>query len=234
MAARKWLLIASQAVYVAGFALLAFPQLANISGSVLGAEGLPYVLMAAAICLLLLALLSFSLLSRGRLAVRAFELLVHVPFLRSRLLAQRTKVSQADGRLQRFFGSARAVALPLPLFLCSWLIEAAESALILHLLGVHLTWTTLGAVEVSSSFVRNIACVVPAGLGVQDLSYLTFLRALEVPDALDVAAAFLVLKRAKECFWALVGYVLLALDLRPGRSLVGMLVEPDRRRAAAV
>jgi hypothetical protein len=55
---------------------------------------------------------------------------------------------------------------------------------------------------------------VPAGLGVQDLSYLAFLRALQVPDALNVAAAFLLLKRSKECFWSMIGYALLALELR--------------------
>ena len=231
MAVRKWSLIASQAVYVAGFALLAFPVLSDISESVLGAQGLPYVLLGAAAFLVLLAFLLFSLLSHGRLASRSLELLMHVPFLRSRVQTQRAKVLQADGRLQRFFASGRAVALPLPAFLCGWLIEAAETALILHLLGVQLPWTTVGAVEVSASFVRNLACVVPAGLGVQDLSYLAFLRALAVPDALDVAAAFLLLKRAKECFWALVGYLLLAFDLRSTRSLVGTLVEPDPRRA---
>jgi hypothetical protein len=227
MAARKWLLVASQAVYVGGFALLAFPALAGVSEAVLGAQGLPYLLLGAAAFLLLLAFLLFSLLSHGRLASRSFELLVRVPFLRSRLLAQRAKVSQADGRLQRFFGSARAVALPLPAFLCGWLIEAAESALILHLLGVHLAWTTVGAVEVASSFVRNLACVVPAGLGVQDLSYLAFLRALAVPDALNVAAAFVLLKRAKECFWALVGYAVLALDLRPPAPALSTPQEPS-------
>jgi hypothetical protein len=36
-----------------------------------------------------------------------------------------------------------------------------------------------------------------------------------VPDVLNVAAAFLLLKRSKECFWAVVGYVVLALELRP-------------------
>lgn len=85
----------------------------------------------------------------------------------------------------------------------------------LYLLGVHLPWTTVGALEVSASFLRNVAFVVPAGLGVQDLSYLAFLRALNVADAVNVAAAFLLLKRSKECFWAVCGYAILAVDLRP-------------------
>lgn len=92
--------------------------------------------------------------------------------------------------------------------------QASETFLILWLLGVDLPLATVGVVEVSSSFLRNVAVFVPAGLGVQDPSYVTFLRALEVPHALDVAAAFLLLKRIKECFWSICGYVVLALDLR--------------------
>jgi hypothetical protein len=64
--------------------------------------------------------------------------------------------------------------------------------------------------------------MLPAGLGVQDLGYLTFLRALQVPDVLNVAAAFLLLKRSKECFWAVVGYVVLALELRPQVPVTGL------------
>jgi uncharacterized membrane protein YbhN (UPF0104 family) len=56
--------------------------------------------------------------------------------------------------------------------------------------------------------------MVPAGLGIQDASYVAFLRALHVPDALNVAAAFLLLKRSKEIFWAICGYVVLAVELR--------------------
>ena len=233
MAARKWLLVTAQSIYVVGFAVLAFPTLARISLSVLGVPGLPYLLLAAALFLLLLAFLLFSLLSRGQLAARSFELLLRLPFLDRQLRARREKFSQADVRLRLLFGNAGALALPLPAFLCSWLLEAAESALILHLLGVQLPWTTVGALEVAASFLRNVACLVPAGLGVQDLSYLAFLRALAVPDALPIAAAFLLLKRAKECFWALVGYAVLAVDLRPATAGSGnrelTVVEPDRR-----
>jgi uncharacterized membrane protein YbhN (UPF0104 family) len=215
MAARKWLLVATQAVYVASFGLLAFPVLSGISRAVVGSAALPYGLLGAAAFLVISAALLFTLLSRGRLAERAYGALCVVPWLRKRLELQRAALTQTDCQLQRFFGSAATAALPLPAFLCGWLLEAAETALILHLLGVHLPWSTVGALEVSASFVRNVVWVIPAGLGVQDLSYLAFLRALGVPDALNVAAAFLVLKRAKECFWAIVGYALLAFELRP-------------------
>jgi hypothetical protein len=221
MAARKWMLIASQSVYVSLFACLSFGVLLEISPRVVGGSSLPYLMLGAAVLLAGMALVTFTLLSRGRLATRFWALLTLIPVdrLRSWLGESRSKFSATDGELERFFATAFRSPLPLLTFLVGWLIEAAETALILYLLGVRLPLHTVGAMEVASSFIRNAAFVLPAGLGVQDLSYLAFLRALGVPDALNVAAAFLLLKRCKEAIWAALGYALLALDLRPVSSL---------------
>lgn len=217
MAARKWLLVGSQSLYVGGFALLAFPTLTLISRDVLGTAGLGYFVLGAALLLALLTVGSYSLLSQGRSAARVQASLTGLPWpwLQARLAPLGPGVARTDGQLRTFFATARRLPLPVLVFLAGWLLEACETFLILHLLGVHLSWKTAGALEVSASFLRNVAFLVPAGLGVQDLSYLAFLRALGVPDALDVAAAFLLLKRCKECFWALCGYAILAVDLRP-------------------
>jgi hypothetical protein len=230
MAARKWLLLGSQSLYVATFALLGWSMLARISRRVLGAAGLPYALVGAALTLLLLASVMFAMLGRGRQAARLCGWLLKLPLprLRRALEQSRSKFTQTDGLLQRFFASAFASPWSLLAFFGGWLLEAVDTALILWLLGVQLPWTAVGALEVSASFLRNVAFIVPAGLGVQDLSYLTFLRALGVPDALNVAAAFLLLKRAKELFWAAFGYAVLALDLRDGAPLaVPLEVDPS-------
>jgi hypothetical protein len=218
MAARKWLLVSSQSVYVAVFGLLGFATLTRISPQVLGTTGLPQLVLAAALLLVLLALGGYSVLAQGRIASRMLAWLQRLPsaWLRTRLAPLGSRFERADGQLRTFFTSAGgAPSWSWLAFLMGWLLEAADTLLILALLGVHLPWTTVGALEVSASFVRNVAFVVPAGLGVQDVSYLAFLRALDVPDALNVAAAFLLLKRCKECFWALCGYAVLAMDLRP-------------------
>lgn len=217
MAARKWLLIASQSVYVAGFAWLAWPVLSSISRAVLGSSALPHLLIGAAWLLALLALLGYVFLAHGRVAARLHTHLSRVPsaWLRGRLAPLRSRFAHADWQLHAFFRTAFHSPLPLVMFLLGWVLESADTFLILYLLGVRLPWTTVGALEVASSFLRNVAFMVPAGLGVQDLSYLTFLRALGVPDALNLTAAFLLLKRCKEFFWALCGYAVLAWDLRP-------------------
>ncbi len=217
MAARKWLLLGSQSLYVGGFALLSWPMLTRISRGVVGTTGLPYGLLGAAGLLLALAAGSYVLLAQGRAASRAHALLTRLPsvWLRARLQPLQARFTQTDGQLRDFFATVWRSPLPLMAFMAGWLLEAVETLLILYLLGVHLPWTTVGALEVSASFLRNVAFMVPAGIGVQDLGYLAFLRALNVADALNVAAAFLLLKRSKEFFWAACGYTILALDLRP-------------------
>lgn len=222
MAARKWLLAGSQSLYVGGFALLAWPALTGISLAVVGVAGLPYALLAAAGLLLLLAAGIYVFLAHGQVASRAHVLLTRLPsaWLKARLAPLASKFTHTDAQLRAFFSTAFHSPFPLLAFLTCWLLEAADTFLILYLLGVQLPWTTVGAIEVSASFLRSLAFMVPAGLGVQDLCYLAFLRALSVADALNVAAAFLLLKRSKECFWAVCGYIILVLELRamPARN----------------
>jgi uncharacterized membrane protein YbhN (UPF0104 family) len=55
---------------------------------------------------------------------------------------------------------------------------------------------------------------LPAGLGVQDLGYVLFLKALGVPDATTVGTAFVLMKRGKDLFWVLLGFGLLAVGER--------------------
>ncbi|MDF3069972.1 MAG: hypothetical protein K0R38_5573 [Polyangiaceae bacterium] len=219
MAARKWLLVGSQSFYVGGFAILAWSVLSDISASVLGASCLPRALLCAGGLLLAIASVSYVLLAHGRVATRLHGLLSRVPsvWLAARLAPLEARFSRTDGELGAFFATAFRSPLPFLAFLTAWLLEALDTFLILTLLGVHLPWTTVGALEVSASFLRNVVFMVPAGLGIQDFSYLAFLRALHVPDALNVAAAFLLLKRSKEMFWALCGYAVLALELQAER-----------------
>jgi uncharacterized membrane protein YbhN (UPF0104 family) len=71
-------------------------------------------------------------------------------------------------------------------------------------------------IEATLILVRAMAVPVPAGLGVQDAGYVLCLRALAVPDATTVGAAFVLLKRGKDLFWILLGFLLLGVGRRPG------------------
>ncbi len=235
MAARKWLLVGSQSLYVLGFAVLGWPMLSGISQSVLRSAALPFALAGAAGLLLMVTAFSFVLFARGDVAVRAHRVVLRLPcrWLISRLAPLQARLTRTDRLLATFFASVVRSPWPLLAFLTAWLLEAADTYLILHLLGVQLPWTAVGALEVSASLLRNVVFMVPAGIGVQELSYLAFLRALHIVDALSVAAAFLLLKRCKELFWAACGYAILAHDLRsaPVRSLSMLTRLPNHDRS---
>ena len=110
------------------------------------------------------------------------------------------------------------------MFFVAWCCEAAETAVLLHVLGVQLDLEAIVVMEVCVSFLRHIAFVLPAGLGVQDFGYVTFLAALGVPDALNVGAAFVLLKRGKELFWSIVGFGCL-LGARAAKRVVPVAAE---------
>src|SRR5262249_29210337 len=80
---------------------------------------------------------------------------------------------------------------------------------ILRLLGVDLSFAAVMAFEPVVSFARSAAFFIPAGLGVQDAGYMAFLRQAGIPDPVNRAAAFVLLKRFKELVWIAVGWILL-------------------------
>ncbi len=222
MAARKYLLILTQSVYVLVMGVLGFASLEQASVGVIGRRGLPWLVLLAAAVLLSAAVILRSLLCRGALAARLLGLLLRLPSQRLRRVLQEETRSfhETDGRLRRFFeaGGKRAHA-PAPWLLAGWLLESLETFVILRSLGVDLDFTTVAAFEVALCFVRNVVFVLPSGLGLHDLGYVTFLTALGVAEPVAAGAAFMILKRGKEAFWALVGYTLLATGPRKREEL---------------
>jgi glycosyltransferase 2 family protein len=217
MAARKYLLLASQAVYISVFALLGAPFLQRASSGVIGRPGLSAGLLGVGAIVFLTAIASGVFLRDGRLADRVRALLSLLPFagLKGRLERSRGRFVQTDGELRKFFrGSLLEASIPALPFLASWVLEAVETYLILRLIGVDLPFEAVAALEVALSFTRHVTFLLPAGLGVQDLGYVAFLRALGADDPLVMGAAFVLIKRAKECSYALLGYLLLVSDLR--------------------
>jgi uncharacterized membrane protein YbhN (UPF0104 family) len=114
--------------------------------------------------------------------------------------------------------------------LAGWFMEAAESWLLLRLLGVALPYGAVLAFEPVVSFARSAAFFVPAGLGVQDGGYMAMLRGFGIPDATNRAAAFVLLKRFKEVFWIIVGWTLFLATRRS--RLPAPVVTSDAGRSA--
>jgi len=94
-------------------------------------------------------------------------------------------------------------------FFCAWLCETLETAVIAHVVGARLSVPSVIAVECAISLARSAVAFVPGGLGVQDLGYTTALAALGVPH--EAAAAFALVKRAKEVAWIATGFAVSSL-----------------------
>ncbi len=219
--ARKYLLMASQAVYVALLSAFGFATLRRLSLALLGHAGAAWFAFGASGLLCLLAFGVSGAFTSGRIADRVLALLRTIPNrqlqLQQQLSRRKAAFAHTDDLTARYFaaGFTRTTLAPGIFFLCGWLCESLETYLILRLLGVELDFFAIASVEVMLSFAKNVLFILPAGIGVQDVGYVSCLAALGVPDALNVGAAFSVLKRGKELFWAVFGYALLASEARP-------------------
>ena len=224
---RRWMPLESGIAAVAGrkcFVGLAeaFYLLASfaIGFGALAARGaaLPWVVLGLGLGMLVLFGGTSVALASGSIAARIHDALraLPIPILRRWIATRGGGFHSTDARLQALFRSSPGrLSAGCALFFVAWSLESVETWVLLRLVGVDLTLSTVFAFEASVSLLRSIGCFAPGGLGLQDLGYVAALRALGVPDALTAGAAFLVLKRAKELGWALVGYATLLVPNAP-------------------
>jgi hypothetical protein len=208
--ARKWLVMRMHAVYIVAGAVVGFAALAQLSQSLMGRAGLPWIVAASSLVpLALSAGLGAGLLGRSTFA-RLHGLLSRVPSRRlaAWLESKRHDAAMTDRQSARLRAEPAAIARASIAFLVTWCFEAIESALVLRLVGVHIDLAAVFAIEAGLSLVRSAAVIAPSGLGVVDLGYATVLPLLGA-DA-GGAPAFVLLKRAKEVVWVLAGYAVIA------------------------
>lgn len=211
LAVKKALQIGTQGVYLLTAAVLAGSALPE--GSKLRAAlfllGLLSSLVAAAMIAVLLS---------GRVAERLWRLLRRVPLVRVQrwMIARELAFMDTDQHVRAVLQShARGLVVAFAWILLGWFAEAGETWVLLKLLDVDLSFAAVLAFEPVVSFARSAAFFIPAGLGVQDAGYMAFLKNAGIPDAVNRAAAFVLLKRFKELAWIAVGWILLLLARSP-------------------
>ena len=146
--------------------------------------------------------------SGGRLAALA-GLLHRIPFpaLRQRLLRRERALEDIDAYLARFRRDRGSRLLhSLGYFLLSWFVLAGETWLILSLLGADVTIVQAVIIESLAGVIKILFFFIPSALGVQEIGFITLIGGLGIPDALPLAAAFILLRRGKELAWALAGF----------------------------
>jgi uncharacterized protein (TIRG00374 family) len=210
IAARKCVLGVSQAFYLgvaAAFGSSALAAAAALAGVKAGA----LALMVLALFLLVASIVGARFLARGNLGAFLLRLLARVPSrrLQAFLREHGESFTHTDAHLAKVFhGRLQELAVPVGCYAVAWFIEAFETYLILTFLGAGLRFREAMPMEASLATLRVLVFFVPAGLGIQDLGYALFLKALAVDDAASVAAAFVLLKRLKEALWIAFGYFL--------------------------
>jgi glycosyltransferase 2 family protein len=207
--ARKVFLIFAEGLVVALAFFLGLQTFRRVSEATLGTGGLEWLTAGAALLLCSMGWVMGVSFGQGVVATKVLGLLRRIPPGRlAKLFERRGEAFTATDRaLQRFFATPPRYLLPvLGCYLGVWLLESCEAYVVLRVLGARISFVEALSMEAALSFLRSVVVVLPAGLGVQDLGYVVFLRALGVQEPLVVGAAFSVIKRCKEGLWIGIGY----------------------------
>lgn len=210
---KKALLVFAEASYLTIALVVGFSLLTGHSEAIVHSTALPWLVVAAIAFLVCIGAGLSLLFTMGSVSGRTHRLLVRLPWPRVRqwLEDRHAKFAHADSCFVALGKSRGAVARAWACLLCAWFVESFETWLLLHLIGLDVSFVEAFTMEASVVFLRNLAFFVPAGLGVQDAGYLAFLQAFGVSSV--GGGAFVILKRAKEAIWVGVGYlVLLGLE----------------------
>lgn len=217
---RKFFVVVAHGLVLAVATLLAWPLLSRVSRTTIGRGGLPWLLLGAGLVMAGAFVSGVVASVRGQVAERVRLGLDRLfgRWLGTWLERHSLHFQRADAQMVDFFARDPAgLVLPMALSMLGWVVHGVEVLVFLRVVGVHVSLTAATVLEATLVLVRSIAVPVPAGLGVQDLGYVLSLRAIGIADATTVGAAFVLLKRGKDLFWILVGFVLLGVGERRGQ-----------------
>ena len=135
-------------------------------------------------------------------------------FPNARLAARLARrAGEIDDHLAAFYGTRPGAAVASAgLHLVGWFAGAVEIVLIMLLIGHPVAWSDAVIIEALSQPVRFLGLLIPGTLGVFEAGGLAICALIGLPP--DLALAMLLLKRARELAFALLGLALLA-QLRP-------------------
>jgi uncharacterized membrane protein YbhN (UPF0104 family) len=187
--------------------------LAAASPRIIGAPGLEWAGLVAGAALIAGSLGLAAMWTGSAIGERLHRLLLRLPLapLHRWLERSRETFAAVDRSMARSFAAPVAgMAVTAACFTAVWLTESVETFFFMSLLGAHLTFRQVFSFDTLLTLVRGLVFFVPAGLGFQDFGFVAFLRGLGVANAVTLGAAFVLIKRCKELFWILAGYLLLA------------------------
>ena len=209
VAIRKLMLGVSQGIYTLIGAIAGFSLLQKVSVQMLGFQGLGYIMVTIGSLIFLFFLLLLMLLLNGKAAHNLHGFLMRIPFKRIKawLIAKESGFLDTDEELKSYRGPFTVRLFMVMLYyILAWFTLAIESYIILTLLGAHISFFQVLAIDTAITILRALFFFIPSGLGVQDLGYLAFFQALGIHDFLALGGAFVLLRRFKEVLWYAAGY----------------------------
>jgi uncharacterized protein (TIRG00374 family) len=215
IAVRKLLLGLTQGIYTLLGALAGFGLLQAASVQVFGFEGLGLIMIIAGLSITLAFMLLLILMTNGNAVQNLHRMMMKIPFQKARqwLLSKEEGFAETDRKLQGVKSGGMKSVLPVVLiYVAAWMMLAFESYLILHFLGLKVTFMQVLAFDTALTVLRAIFFFIPSGLGIQDLGYLAFFHALGLPDYLAYGGAFVMLRRLKEVIWYSIGYGVMFME----------------------
>jgi uncharacterized membrane protein YbhN (UPF0104 family) len=215
VAIRKYLLVLSQAVYLAIAFVAGHEALRNGFAHATGMPALRFSAAAASMGLALVATTMAAVLGRGTVLQRLIDWLgsARLGFVRralgDRVARLRDGALGTDDATAAFFrvpfrDRARAVVT----CLAGWLLEATETWFVLRAVGASVGWSDAVGIEALVVLSRHLLPFLPGGLGVQELGYTALFGGIGCD--VDHAMSLVVLKRVREAVWVSVGAVALS------------------------
>ncbi len=221
LAMSKVLTVATQSLYIAIASAIAFGSL--------GSSPFAWISLLTALLLAAVTAVGAFLMGHGAVAGKLYRVIHRIPLPRLRTWIaekERAFLDTDQHSTELFRARKRQLAKCAVLFLAAWLSESLDSWISLRLLGVRVSYANVLSFDSLVSLIRSLAFFLPGALGVQDLSYMAFLRAFGIADDTNLVMAFVLLKRAKEVFWILTGLIALVTIQNLRRSPAARIEAP--------
>jgi glycosyltransferase 2 family protein len=225
LAAKKAWVLCTHALCLLSLLVIAQPELTKLAASVPAGWALRWFTIGMTAVLAVTGAFTLALLASRRAGRAATLLLAKLPIPKVKRWADAqaaTPEAQAAAAIP-----VKSHVLAALYMLGQWASELVETWLVLRLLGVELSLAEVLVVELGGSLVRSLAFVVPGGLGVQDASYIALLVGLGIPGAEAAAPAFVLLKRAKDVVFVVLGLGLFATDRKKRTATAESAVADD-------
>ncbi len=164
-------------------------------------ELLVYSIVFMAVLLSVLLMLYFISLQKG-LFNTLLSMLNKFKLRFNFLEKQREKLNLFDEKVSHFFNNhKKKFTFSLLFYTLGWIMSAVELFVGLTLLGAKISFYEALMIESIISVIKAITFFVPGNWGTQEGGYVFLLRIINIPEAMQYAISYSILRRFRELLW---------------------------------